>query len=102
WPGARAAARPASFGFPPACVLITPGSRPWSAFSRCTSAPGPERDAMAVPVLRPTTAQGEQFAGLTYHIEGELVPALHIELGHDPVHYEHYILLWKDPAVQVG
>src|ERR1700722_7102515 len=57
---------------------------------------------MAVPVQLPTAARNETFAGLTYHIEGELVPALHIELAEDPVFFEHYILLWKDPLVDIG
>src|SRR5206468_10082296 len=38
----------------------------------------------------------------TYHIEGELVPVLHVEMDEMPVYFEHHILLWKDPAVQVG
>jgi len=57
---------------------------------------------MAVPVLLPTKAQDETFGGVTYHVQGELVPALHIELGAVPVFFEHHILLWKDPAVQIG
>jgi uncharacterized protein (AIM24 family) len=31
-----------------------------------------------------------------------LVPALHVELGSTGVYFEHHILLWKDPAVQVA
>jgi uncharacterized protein (AIM24 family) len=57
---------------------------------------------MAIPVLKPTAARDEKFAGVTYHVEGELVPALHLELGSVPVYFEHYILLWKEPAVQIG
>ena len=57
---------------------------------------------MAVPTQLPTTTQNETFAGVTYHIEGELVPVLHLELSHVPVYFEHHILLWKDPGVQVG
>jgi uncharacterized protein (AIM24 family) len=56
---------------------------------------------MAVPMQLTTRALNETFAGLTYHIEGELVPALHIELGNEPVYFEHYILLWKDPKVEI-
>ena len=56
---------------------------------------------MPVPVQMPTAARDERFGGVTYHIEGELVPALHIELDQTPVYFEHHILLWKDPAVQV-
>ncbi|HEY1663314.1 MAG TPA: AIM24 family protein [Verrucomicrobiae bacterium] len=57
---------------------------------------------MAVPTLLSTSVQNEKFGGVTYHIEGELVPALHIELSNVGVYFEHHILLWKDPAVQVG
>ena len=56
---------------------------------------------MAVPVQLPTTARNETFGGVTYHIEGELVPALHLELSGAGIYFEHHILLWKDPAVQV-
>jgi uncharacterized protein (AIM24 family) len=57
---------------------------------------------MPIPVLQPTAARDESFAGVTYHIEGELVPSLHIELGSVPVYFEHFILLWKEPQVQIG
>ncbi len=57
---------------------------------------------MPIPALRPTVARNENFAGVTYHIEGELVPVLHLELSGVPVYFEHYILLWKDLSVQIG
>lgn len=57
---------------------------------------------MTVPVLLPTAARDESFAGVTYHIQGELVPALSIELSAMPVYFEHHVLLWKDPQVQIG
>jgi uncharacterized protein (AIM24 family) len=56
---------------------------------------------MAVPVQVPTTALNETFGGVTYHIEGELVPVLHLELSSVGVYFEHHILLWKDPQVAV-
>ncbi|MCL5256891.1 MAG: AIM24 family protein [Chloroflexi bacterium] len=56
---------------------------------------------MAVPVQLPTGIRDENFGGITYHIEGELVPVLQVELGSVPVYFEHHILLWKDPVVQV-
>lgn len=56
---------------------------------------------MAVPTLLATSALNETFGGVTYHIEGELVPALHVELSNTGVYFEHHILLWKDPAVEV-
>jgi uncharacterized protein (AIM24 family) len=57
---------------------------------------------MAVPIQLPTAAQNETFGGVTYHIQGELVPALQVELSDTGVYFEHHILLWKDPAVQIG
>ena len=57
---------------------------------------------MAVPVQLTTNVQNETFGGVTYHIEGELVPALHVELSNTGVYFEHHILLWKDPAVQIA
>ena len=57
---------------------------------------------MPVPTLLPTSTNEAKIAGLTYHIEGELVPVLHLELSQVPVYFEHHILLWKDPAVAIG
>jgi uncharacterized protein (AIM24 family) len=56
---------------------------------------------MAVPRLLPTAAAQETIAGITYHIDGELVPVLQLELDDRPVYFEHHILLWKDPDVQI-
>jgi uncharacterized protein (AIM24 family) len=57
---------------------------------------------MAVPVQKAVNVQDETFAGLTYHIQGELVPVLVVEVGSNPVFFEHHILLWKDPALNIG
>jgi len=57
---------------------------------------------MAVPTILSSTVRDETFGGVTYHIEGELVPVLHVELGAVPVYFEHNILLWKDPVVDIG
>jgi uncharacterized protein (AIM24 family) len=58
---------------------------------------------MERPILAATSAQGESFGGVTYHLEGELVPVLTVELsGSASVYFEHHILLWKHPAVSVG
>jgi uncharacterized protein (AIM24 family) len=54
------------------------------------------------PVLKPTTAQAETFAGVTYHLDGELVPVLTVELTGTPVYFEHHVLLWKDTQTQIG
>lgn len=58
---------------------------------------------MERPILLPTSAKDETFAGVTYHLDGELVPALTIELpeGHT-VYFEHHILLWKSTNLNIG
>ena len=57
---------------------------------------------MAVPVQVVSKVRDEKFAGVTYHIEGELVPVLQIELSQVPVYFEHHVLLWKDLTVNVS
>jgi uncharacterized protein (AIM24 family) len=57
---------------------------------------------MATPTLCRTSVSNEQYGGVTYHLEGELVPVLHVELGTMPVFFEHHVLLWKHPAVSIG
>jgi uncharacterized protein (AIM24 family) len=57
---------------------------------------------VAVPTLLRTNVQDETFGGVTYHVQGELVPALHVELSNTGIYFEHHVLLWKDPAVQIG
>ncbi|HUJ78722.1 MAG TPA: AIM24 family protein [Nitrospiria bacterium] len=58
---------------------------------------------MDPPRLLPTGAQSETFAGVTYHMEGELVPVLTVDLvsGHS-VYFEHHILLWKHWGIKIG
>jgi uncharacterized protein (AIM24 family) len=56
---------------------------------------------MPIPKQLNTSVANETFGGVTYHIEGELVPVLHLELSAMPIYFEHHILLWKDPRVQI-
>ena len=56
----------------------------------------------SLPTLMPTRASNETFGGVTYHIDGELVPVLTIDVSMRPVFFEHHILLWKHPAVSIG
>ena len=56
---------------------------------------------MHIPEPIPTDVHDESFAGVTYHIRGQLVPELQIELSGEPVMFEHHVLLWKEPAVQI-
>lgn len=58
---------------------------------------------MERPVLLSTSARSENFAGLVYHLDGELVPALTVELMNgQKIYFEHHILLWKHPEIKIG
>ena len=55
------------------------------------------------PRILPTRAADETFSGVTYHLDGELVPALTIELSPaTSVYFEHHVLLWKHPSVEIS
>ena len=55
------------------------------------------------PVLFVTAAHAETFASVTYHLDGELVPVLTVELSSSAsVYFEHHILLWKHPGVSIS
>src|SRR5437660_1437165 len=44
-----------------------------------------------------------RIADMTITIDGELVPVVDIMLGNQmPIYFEHHILLWKHPGVQIG
>ena len=55
-----------------------------------------------LPQLLPTSASAETFGGVTYHIDGELVPALTIDVSASSIYFEHHILLWNHPTVQIS
>lgn len=57
---------------------------------------------MPIPHILPTQVTQEGFAGVTYKIEGELVPVLHVRVESVPVFFEHHVLLWKEPEVNVA
>jgi uncharacterized protein (AIM24 family) len=55
------------------------------------------------PRILPTQITEGSAPGLRYRLEGELVPVLHMTLdGRVPVYFEHHVLLWKYPQMQVG
>ena len=56
---------------------------------------------MEIPKPVPTNIHDETFAGVTYHIRGELVPELQIDLGAVRVMFEHHVLLWKETRVEI-
>ena len=55
------------------------------------------------PTLLPTSLQAETFGGVTYHLDGELVPVLTVEMAQGTsVYFEHHTLLWKNTSVEIG
>jgi uncharacterized protein (AIM24 family) len=57
----------------------------------------------SAPQILPTQIQQGTAPGLSYRLEGELVPVLHMALdGQVPVYFEHHVLLWKYPQLQIG
>ncbi len=60
-----------------------------------------EENPVNLPEPIPASVHDEQFGGLTYHIRGELVPELQIEVGDASVMFEHHVLLWKQTQVNI-
>src|SRR2546421_9074702 len=58
----------------------------------------------AVPKAELHNPKGPLRVGdMTITIDGELVPVVDIMLGNQlPIYFEHHILLWKHPGVQIG
>jgi uncharacterized protein (AIM24 family) len=57
----------------------------------------------SAPRILPTSIQEGSAPGVKYRLEGELVPVLHMALdGQLPVYFEHHVLLWKYPNLQIG
>ncbi len=57
----------------------------------------------SAPKILPTQIPEGTSTGVRYRLEGELVPVLHMALdGSMPVYFEHHVLLWKYPALQIG
>ena len=56
----------------------------------------------SLPELMPTEVSDETFGGVTYHVAGELVPVLSVDVTNIPVYFEHHILLWKNTTITIG
>jgi uncharacterized protein (AIM24 family) len=56
---------------------------------------------MHLPEPIPASVHDETFAGVTYHIRGELVPELQVEIGTRAVMFEHHVLLWKQTQLEI-
>ncbi len=58
---------------------------------------------MERPKLLSTSLHDETFAGVSYHLDGEVVPALTVELTESQsVYFEHHILFWKHPSITMS
>jgi len=56
-----------------------------------------------LPKLLPTMIDEGQGPGVQFRTDGELVPALTMELdGSMTVYFEHHIVLWKTPSLEIG
>jgi len=56
-----------------------------------------------LPKLLPTMIDEGQGPGVQFRTDGELVPALTMELdGTMSVFFEHHIVLWKTPSLEIG
>ena len=57
----------------------------------------------APPALLPTKIEEGRGPGVVYRVDGELVPVLYMKIdGSTPIYFEHHVILWKDPAMQIG
>jgi len=56
---------------------------------------------MQLPEPIPTAVHDESFAGVTYHVRGELVPELQVVVGAAAVMFEHHVLLWKETQLNI-
>src|ERR1700694_5500943 len=58
---------------------------------------------MPIPTQLPTLHKDGQGTNLLYHVEGELVPVLRLQLGGSvPAYFEHHVLLWKETTVDIA
>lgn len=57
---------------------------------------------MNPPQMLPTRIREGLAPGISYLIEGELVPMLHCTMdGSMAVYFEHHVVLWKEPQVAI-
>ena len=56
---------------------------------------------MPVPVPLKISADTGAPGPVGYHIEGDSVPVLQVELNGTSIYFDHYVLLWKDPLVHI-
>src|SRR6266571_6139106 len=93
--GAPPSSPPPQYGAPPSGAYVPPNQYEEYANSAFGN---------AVPRAELHNPKGPiRVADMTINIEGELVPVVDIMLGNQlPIYFEHHILLWKHPGVQIG
>lgn len=52
-----------------------------------------------LPNLIPAKGNARTFADVAYHVAGDLVPVLTVDVSKTQVYFEHQTLLWKHPSV---
>jgi uncharacterized protein (AIM24 family) len=58
---------------------------------------------MQVPQLLQTKVEDETYAGVTYHVRGQLVPELAVQLdGGQSIFFEHHVALWRTGGIEIG
>jgi uncharacterized protein (AIM24 family) len=83
-------------------TVVAASAEAWTFGGVLTLAAATGNDrGMHIPEPIPTSVRDETFAGVTYHIRGELVPELQVELDDVRVMHEHHVLLWKEPGVNI-
>ncbi len=56
---------------------------------------------MQIPQQISSQVHDETWAGVNYHIRGELVPELQVDLSDVKVFFEHHTLLWRETDVKI-
>jgi uncharacterized protein (AIM24 family) len=79
----------------------TPAPPPAVSSTSQQATPSSAAYAGARPQLLPTIVQRD-LGHTAYQIAGELVPVLIVTLSRMPIYFEHYVLLWKSPFVEIG
>ncbi len=88
------------------------GNAPYSAPSQGPSVPTNQYEEYsnnsmfgnAVPKSEYHNPEGPlRIADMTVTVDGQLVPVVDVMMGNRlPIYFEHHILLWKHPGVQIG
>jgi uncharacterized protein (AIM24 family) len=56
---------------------------------------------MESPKLRPAVETAEAYGGVRFSITGTMVPMLQVEIADMAVYFEHHVVMWKDPTIEI-